>query len=210
MVLAISSLTALSCSHADRGDDTRVAQLPPERPNIILVVIDALRRDHLGIYGYDKPTSPFMNSLAEEGLVFDRAYSHGSQTFNSTASLMTSRYFPYVVPRTPDDAPISDLVPEMATQHARNPVIAGLNLTLAEVLEGVEYQTLAVFTNPHHHSSSGFWQGFESARYLTPERRNLPYAGASRVHEAFFEWYDTEREGRPYFAYLHLMEVHNP
>jgi len=210
LALAIASSTALSCSQADPEGDTRVAQLPPERPDIILVVIDALRRDHLGIYGYDRPTSPFMDSLADEGLVFDYAFSHGSQTFNSTASLLTSRYFPYVVPRTPDDGPISDLAPEMATRHARSPVIADLNLTVAEVLEGVGYQTLGIFTNPHHHSTSGFWQGFESARYLKPERRNLPYAGASRVHEAFFEWYDTERKGRPYFAYLHFMDVHNP
>ncbi|MEJ2085813.1 MAG: sulfatase-like hydrolase/transferase, partial [Acidobacteriota bacterium] len=162
-------MTALSCLQADPEGDTRVDQLPRERPDIILVLIDALRRDHLGIYGYDKPTSPFMDSLAKNGFVFDQAFSHGSQTFNSTASLLTSRYFPYVVPRTPDKAPISDLPPEMASRHARSPGIADLNLTVAEVLAGVGYQTLGIFTNPHHHSTSGFWQGFESARYLTPE-----------------------------------------
>ena len=180
------------------------------RPNVILVVIDALRRDHLGIYGYDKPTSPFMDSLAAKGVVFEQAFSHGSQTFNSTATLFTSRYFPYLLPRPEGLEPIAELPQRVALRHERVPILAEANLTIAEALSAGGYTTLGVFTNPHHHSTSGFWQGFGEARYLKPRRGSLPYGRGGQVHRAFFDWFDNRRPTGPYFAYLHFMDVHNP
>ena len=83
------------------------------------------------------------------------------------------------------------------------------NVTLAELLLDAGYQTVGIFTNPHHHKTSGFWQGFEEARYL-PRRGRSPYAGAWQVYKAFFDWYDHRRRDEPYFAYLHFMDVHLP
>ena len=204
--LGVSALILTGCPRpaADRGAISFESQ-----PDFILVVIDALRRDHLGMYGYDKPTSPGMDSLAAEGIVFDHAYSHGSQTFNSTASLLTSRYFPHLLPRS-SSQPIEELESETATRHSRVPILAHSNLTLAEALGQAGYQTVGIFTNPHHHSTSGFWQGFEAARYLSPDKGDVAYARGPKVHRAFFEWYDEQRDPRPYFAYLHFMDVHNP
>ncbi|MGB5661044.1 MAG: sulfatase [Thermoanaerobaculia bacterium] len=205
-VLTCAVLFFSACHHrsADGTDGSRERQ-----PDLILIVVDALRRDHLGMYGYDKPTSPGMDSLAAEGIVFDNAYSHGSQTFNSTASLLTSRYFPYLLPRLASE-PIEDLNPETGSRHARVPVLAESNVTLAEALRDGGYQTVGIFTNPHHHWSSGFWQGFEHARYLSAQKGDVAYARGPKIHSAFFNWYDTEREGRPYFAYLHFMDAHAP
>ena len=207
--LAALIFAALLFPACDRRATEITAGTPRRQPDLILIVIDALRRDHLGTYGYDKPTSPGMDALAAEGIVFDNAYSHGSQTFNSTASLLTSRYFPYLLPRFATD-PIEDLDPKTGARHSRVPILADSNVTLAEALQGGGYQTLGVFTNPHHHSSSGFWQGFDDARYLSPDKGDVAYARGPKIHRAFFDWYDTERDGRPYFAYLHFMDVHNP
>jgi arylsulfatase A-like enzyme len=65
--------------------------LPP-RPNVILITIDALRSDHLGCYGYKRDTSPNIDELAKDGVIFTQAISQASVTAVSLASLLTSVY----------------------------------------------------------------------------------------------------------------------
>ena len=197
---------ALACG---QGSDRPPSVADEVGPNVILVVIDALRQDHLGFHGYDKPTSPFLDSLASQSLVFEKAFSHGSQTFQSTASLMTSRYFPYLVPRGNTEQ-IEELDLKTSRRHARVPILAPENVTLAEAFQECGYQTFGAFTNPHHHSTSGFWQGFDEALYLKPERRSAAYARGGVVRQSFLDWHDTQTASEPYFAYLHFMDVHNP
>ncbi len=60
--------------------------------NLILISIDTLRADHLGAYGYERPTSPTLDRLAREGIVFEQAISQATWTLPSHAALMTSRY----------------------------------------------------------------------------------------------------------------------
>ncbi len=62
------------------------------RPNIVLVTMDTQKRDRLGCYAYDRDTSPFVDSLAGQGTVFDSAYSQSCFTLTSIGSKMTSRY----------------------------------------------------------------------------------------------------------------------
>jgi arylsulfatase A-like enzyme len=61
-------------------------------PNIVLIVVDALRPDHLGCYGYERPTSPFLDGLAARSIVFDNAISHAPWTKTSFSTMMTSLY----------------------------------------------------------------------------------------------------------------------
>jgi arylsulfatase A-like enzyme len=67
--------------------DWRVGDRQP--PNILLIVVDTLRADHLGCYGYERPTSTNIDILADMGTVFDRAYSHSPWTMPSVASILT-------------------------------------------------------------------------------------------------------------------------
>ena len=48
--------------------------------NVLLVVIDCLRADHVGAYGYSRPTTPYLDALAAEGIRFDSAYANGTWT----------------------------------------------------------------------------------------------------------------------------------
>jgi arylsulfatase A-like enzyme len=152
-------------------------------------MIDALRRDHLGLYGYSRSTSPFIDRLGSTGLVFDNAYAQASQTFNSTASLFTSRVFPLQIsPRriTPDYSLYS---------------IAEENLTLAEVLHAHGYETFGVFTNPHHYGDSGFLQGFEDSLHLEYVRDPARRTGDARgVVDALIDWLRDRTNERPFFA----------
>lgn len=180
----------------------------PEPPNVILILIDALRRDHVGAYGYPKPTTPFIDELGAGGIVFDDALSQAPQTLNSTASLFTSRIHPFLLWGVEHD-PVPGVAEERREQWARTPRLAAANLTLAEVLGAAGYQTVALFNNPHHHPTSGFSQGFDIARLLDRDA-DQAYARVDTVAAAFADWHRTRDPARPYFAYLHLMEPHNP
>lgn len=197
LVATLAALLPVACGGKP------VQALSTEQPNLVLVVIDTLRRDHVGSYGYSKPTTPFMDGLAIDGVVFERAFSQASQTFASTSSLFTSRHFPITGGRRGDG------------DHKLHSV-ADVNLTLAEVLNQDGYDTLALFTNPHHYPASGFWQGFDEAEFTTAKEAlrdsPLPYRTAPDVVDGFRSWL-AERgrgTGNPFFAYLHFMDVHNP
>src|ERR671914_399261 len=65
---------------------------PPDIPNILLIVIDTLRSDHLSSYGYERSTSPSIDRLAAQGVLFETAFSTSPYTTPSHASLLTGRY----------------------------------------------------------------------------------------------------------------------
>lgn len=174
------------------------------RPNIVLVVIDTLRRDSVGAYGYARPTTPFLDSLARGGVLFENGWSHAPQTLNSTAALFTSQIFPLLRLRYVEP-------PTGGQQKLPIPLgIAESNLTLAEALAAGGYATAAVFTNPHHFEASSFAQGFARWRYLRPAREELGYATAAEVNDAFRDLVREADPDRPLFAYVHYMDVHHP
>ena len=76
------------------GPPTPAAGAAPAsaRPNVVLITIDTLRADHLGAYGHDRPTSPWMDALAAQGAVFEDCTSTSSWTPPAMASLMTAVY----------------------------------------------------------------------------------------------------------------------
>jgi arylsulfatase A-like enzyme len=212
IVLAAACFAAITAATmttgcAPRNEEVATDQ-PHDPPNVILILVDALRRDHVGAYGYPKPTTPFMDELGAGGIVFDDALSQAPQTLNSTASLFTSRHFPFLLWGVEHD-PIPGVAEERRAQWARTPRLAAANLTLAEVLGGAGYQTVALFNNPHQHPTSGFSQGFDSARLLDRDAGQA-YARVDTVTTAFLDWHSNRDHGQPYFAYLHLMEPHNP
>lgn len=167
------------------------AKIP--RKNFVLILVDALRADHLSNYGYPRATSPFLDELAAGGLTFERAYSQSSQTFLSTGSLLTSRYFPLM----------------SRSQH----VLFPNSQLISELLQENGYHTAAFFTNPHHHEASGFWQGWGHSEFLSPqdpEEKRLSYRRGGNVNTAVFSWLESLDEQEPFFAYVHYMDVHNP
>jgi choline-sulfatase len=101
----------------------------PQGPNVLIVVADALRADHLGCYGYPKPTSPNIDQFAQEGLVFEKAMTNAPWTKPAIASLFTSLY-PH--------------------QHGALYMLDRLEnscLTLAEVFRNENYSTLGIQKN---------------------------------------------------------------
>ena len=186
-----------------------------ERPNMIVVLVDALRRDHLGLYGYDRPTSPFLDSMASDGLVFDDAWSQGSQTVFSTASLFTSQNFSPVA-FVPTSRLSSTLTASMNKEEKTMNVFAPIVPAFPTVLSKSGYDTAAFLNNPHHHRHSGFPDIFDESFLLIDGEgfkttKSRPYADGREMVRRVTDWLARrEQPGQPFLVYLHLMDAHNP
>ena len=178
----------------------------PERPDVLLFTIDTLRADHLGAYGYGRPTSPAIDALAAEGVLFEIAYAPMGTTCPSHATLFTSRQ-------------------PLAHGVVRN----GLPLleeetTLAEVMAENGYATAAFVSSYPVSRRLGFAQGFEhyddEFGRGTPARTRKWWAGqridgaferaGAETADAVTAWLALRRDSRPLFLWVHLFDPHAP
>jgi arylsulfatase len=160
---------------------------PAPRPSVLLITIDTLRADHLGCYGYPRPTSPRIDRLAAEGIVFDRAFTSLPRTTQSIASIMTGRY------------------PKGHGARGLFSALPAANLTLAEILKEQGYATGAVVSNLFLRPGKGFEQGFD--RYHNPPSR-WDGDSAAEVTAAALTWLEEVPAGRPFFLWVHYLDPH--
>jgi len=167
-----------------------------KKPNILVIVIDTLRADHLGYNGYERDTSPNIDKFAKENLIFKNAMSTSDWTPPSIASMFTGFY-----PTTHGMMPPKS---EDKLKVRSSKVPAELE-TLAEVLQKNGYTTNAVLANPWVGDNYGFAQGFDNFKQLG---RN---ASARKVTGHALRFLETLKDGdKPFFLYLHYMDVHFP
>lgn len=161
----------------------------PSGPSIIVITIDTLRRDHLSLYGYERPTSPYLQQLAAESVVFERAISTSPWTKPSTASLFTG------------------LHPSEHGAHGEYKAREDVRF-LAEALSDVGYRTAGFSGNPYVSSIYGLDQGFEHFDFQGGAAAKHYVDIRMLVDRARF-WLDAGGPG-PFFLYLHVMNVHGP
>ncbi len=172
--------------------------LPPHDPsrlNLLLISLDTLRADHLGVYGHARPTSPQIDQLAARGAMFTQAFSQAPWTTPSHMSLFTS-HFPTV---HGVDAPTSNRQRKLAAGH---PV-------LATVLQDAGYATAAFTGSGSISALYGFWRGFsvyDETDKDDPARRG---EDISAVFEKASRWLVDHREV-PFFMFFHSYEAHAP
>ena len=166
---------------------------PPTGPNILLISIDSLRADHLSSYGYDRQTSPNIDQLAAEGILFSQAVSTTSWTLPSHASLLTG------------------LLPEAHGVVRPRHILAEWPHTLAELLAAQGYLTAAFVSAPFLSSDFGMDQGFdlyddESVHFSTNADSHSG-ATSPMIHEAVSGWLRANHEER-FFLFVHYWDVH--
>ncbi|MDH3211966.1 MAG: sulfatase-like hydrolase/transferase [Myxococcales bacterium] len=176
-------------------------------PNVLLITIDTLRRDHCSVYGYAHDTTPHLRRVAEGGLRFDLAYAPTPTTGPTHASILTGLYPP-------------------AHRVVKNGVaLAARNETLAEILAAQGYQTSGIVSSFVLHARFGFGQGFSvyqddfeaataSASVSTWEGQDVEKgfdrrADATTRRAIRWLWEDRDRE-RPFFLFVHYFDPHSP
>jgi arylsulfatase A-like enzyme len=180
IVMALAAGLLTSCT----AEDTALRE-PARRPNVILISIDTLRPDHLGCYGYDRDTSPALDALCEEAVVFEETIAQAPSTLHSHASMFTS------------------LLP-----HHHQATWAGKTripepaITLAEVFQQAGYRTAAFTGGGQMDRVFGLDQGFELYEQPSAQRfEDTVWKGV--------EWLEAD-DDRPFFLFLHSYEVHHP
>lgn len=165
-------------------------------PNILVLVIDALRPDHLGCYGYQFETSPAIDALAARGVLFRDATSPSSYTRAAVPSIFAS-----VLPG----------VHGVFAQGKRVEQLSDEFTTLAEFLQRRGYATAAWAPNPSLHRAFNFDQGFDhyDDQFQLETLGAAEFETARRIGERVLPWLRGNRE-RPFFAYLHYRDVHAP
>jgi arylsulfatase A-like enzyme len=171
MLVLFSACTPASCEEA--------------KPNVVLLVIDALRPDHLGCYGSVRPTSPTIDNLAAVGIVFETAVGHAPWTKSSFSSMLTSLYpFQHGVTDWPS-------------------VLPDTLMTLAEALAAGGYSTACVMNTPALGGPYQILQGFDEVIVTEKEDRDAFKTSADAIELA-------SRAGRPFFLMVHFSDVHSP
>jgi arylsulfatase A-like enzyme len=176
VVLALLLLLAL-------GDWNCVHQVSRPR-NVIFVFVDTLRADHLGCYGYPRDTSPHLDELAAEGVVFENAIAQAPWTLPSFMSLFTSHY--------------------MVDTHDRHDKkkLPGSLPVLPEYFKAAGYATGGFVDIVYLHARYGFERGFDV--HVEQNRE-----GTAPLIDQALAWLQQEPERR-HFLFLHTYDVHGP
>ena len=205
---------------------------PQASPNVLFIVLDTVRPDHLGIYGYERDTSPELDAFAAQGVVFENAFSVAPWTLPSHASMFTG-----VHPTTHGTGWEN---PRLADGRAHIGELAVYDIhTLAEELAERGYQTVGVAEKPWLSYEIGLTQGFEQfhdysiatlaerllgsrvvvrfkEKWGPPAPQDYPRnkdKGGARVVDTALEWLAGSRERdqeRPFFMFMNLNEAHDP
>lgn len=199
-----SNPEAFSASAGSPGDDAAKPG-PRSKPNVVVVLIDTLRPDYLGFYGYEYETAPFLASLTAKSAVCDNAYSPSSWTAPSTASLFTSLYPPQhtvVQGFKAHRSMVADLRTKKKTDMPLNQIPRSVP-TLPERLQEAGYATYGFAANINIGSEIGFDRGFD--HFEKKVRKNAEYFyGRIKEHAPKI------KSSSPYFLYVHLNDVHLP
>ncbi|MBI4338886.1 MAG: sulfatase [Chloroflexi bacterium] len=160
--------------------------------NVILITVDTLRADHLGVYGYARNTSPNVDRFAKESTLFRYAFSHAPETSPSLSSLMTSHY------------------PHETKVLRNHYVLPSGAVTLAEILKARGYRTGAMVGNFTLRRGSGFEQGFDEYDDRMEDQASLGVERiAPKTTQAAIAW--LERMAREkFFLWVHYNDPHGP
>jgi arylsulfatase A-like enzyme len=177
-------------------------------PNVLLISVDMLRADHVSCYGHPQPTSPSIDALAKEGVLFEKNFASSSWTLPSHAAMFTS---------LPDS-----LHGCTDTDRSLDPSA----VTLAERFQAAGYETAGFFSGAYLHPAFGLGQGFEryvdctSYAAMMDGKPTSEWAMSKDVMEAShrddpgaqtftaFQGWLEKRSKKPFFAFVHLWDPH--
>ena len=175
------------------ADETTTPAPDGPSPHVLIFLVDTLRADHLGCYGYDRPTTPNIDRWAESAVLFENAVAQSSWTRPTTASVLTGLY------------------PHNHGARTRNDRLAEDVPYLPEILRSLGYRALGVTTNSIVGPAYGFRRGFGHHRHFGESRRRPGlYVPAWRAVNETLKWLERVKPGDSFFAYVHVSDPHHP
>ncbi len=159
------------------------------KPNVILYVIDGGGADLMSVYGYNRATTPVLERLAREGVVFEHAHTNSGWTKSSTASFMTSLHHSVLGGYTTD----SDQIPARA-------------VTMAQRFHRAGYQTAVFTSNPFALTLSGLQREVDVFSDREAEHNS---SSSAELHGLYWTWRE-QYPGEPYWVHFQSTDVHEP
>jgi arylsulfatase A-like enzyme len=225
LLVVIIALIGIALTRMSRRASHNAVPVAAGKNNIILIVMDTTRRDHLPFYGYARNTAPQLDGLARESLLFTNAYSPSPWTLPAHASLMTGLY---------PSAHGADYNVHATSQPAVNRLQQDFT-TLAELLSQYGYRTAGVVGATFCHRFFGIAQGFDyyddDFRTVTHDLHHYAvfqvanqwlslgnffsrhgYHGirtAAELNQMVFSWLG-ENYGHPFFLFINYFDPHWP
>ncbi len=202
-------LVALAAGCSDRANDTTPAAPAPapkpaapsgdaRGPNVVWILLDALRPDHLSAYGYERETSPFIDTIAQRGTLFERHYSQGPNTLISVGTYMTGRYFPVEY----QDAR------HMGVWFLKEP-LPGEEL-VSTIFGRQGYATAMFSASPWYSAESRLATSFETfGELMRVASMDLDRADFVKDNAELFSWI-SDHAAEPFFLYVHSLDTHEP
>jgi len=184
------TIIAAAAILAAAGTEPAPLRAAPET-NLVVFVLDAATRDRFGVYGSSANTTPHVDLIAKESVVFDSAYAQASYTLASTASLFTSKL--------PSEHGVIEERDRLGPEWP----------TLAEALARSGYATAAFSANPYVSPVIRMTRGFARVDELFRNRAEGEAALASEFVAPVRKWFE-EQGQKPFFAYVHLIQPHEP
>jgi arylsulfatase len=192
LVLGLALLAA-ACEPSPPPPGPPPAAPAGTRASVLLITIDTLRADHLGVYGYARKTSPRIDAFARRAVAFDQAYTYWPKTRGSFVAMMSGRR-------------------DSQTGYGKtHPILLDFNPTLAETLKRAGYRTSAVVDNANVAAQHGYARGFDRYRETWQEPELPTEMDRTRAITgegvAFLE---NASPGVPFFLWLHYVNPHAP
>jgi len=219
-VPALVALCALAYGGAREYSLRNALPPPPNSPNVLLIIVDTLRADHVSPYGYTRDTTPYLSQMAQQGVLFENAIAPSSWTLPSHASMLTGLY------------------PHQDRVQTENDSLSRILPTLGEAMNKRGYRTAAFSANNMYFSrdhglARGFmhFENYEQtfagilekvplSALILGKLSQLTSGGtgaffgeknaatAERIDENAVDW--IERGQRPFFVMLNYFDVHEP
>lgn len=187
--LACAGIGALACEQPRRDEEAPGAPAEERPPNVILIVVDTLRADHLSHYGYPRPTAAALDEFRAESTLYTRAYATAPWTGPSTISIHTG------------------LSPIRHGANAHGDKVPAEANTLAEILSDAGYSTHGISYNYEVSEKTGYEQGFDVFVDYDRDVLEYPDIGFMRKRVRRFA---AEPPQAPFFLYLQPMNTHGP
>lgn len=226
LLFLLASVAVLKWGKATAKADNDSQIQAAEKSNVILIIMDTTRVDHLSCYGYERKTTPHIDEFAKESVLYTRAYSAASWTLPSVASILTGLY---------PGAHGAHRIEKADTIFPLNKLSED-NITLAEILAQSGYETAGIISTVFLGREFGLHQGFNyyddtidvylvafvAFRPLSFLNLFVPIVDylcanglyesriADQINASVFSWLEQKKKKAPFFLLIHYFDPHDP